>query len=39
MRHLVGMGLDRPTGFWAIPSHTTAIGLGAVGGGKQSAFV
>src|SRR6516165_3367014 len=28
-RHLVAMGLDRPTGFSAIPSHTTAADLGA----------
>jgi hypothetical protein len=30
------MGLDRPTGCWAIPSHTTVIGLGATGGGKHN---
>jgi hypothetical protein len=35
-RHLVGMDLDHPTGFWDIPSRTTAIGLGAVGGGSHN---
>jgi len=35
-RHLVAMGLDRPTGFSAIPSHTTAANLGAAGGGKHN---